>query len=62
MFPDLFKRNYISYEEAQKDSTSFRLGAAKIMDELEDAQRWFEGLAKSLKNYGDYYESIPELI
>jgi hypothetical protein len=62
MFPEIFKKNYISYEEAQKDSISFRLGAAKVVNELEDAQKWFEGLAKSLKSYGEYYESINKLI
>ena len=62
MFPELFERNYLSYEEAQKDSISFRLGAAKFINELEDAQRWFEGLAKSLKNYGEYYERMEKLI
>jgi hypothetical protein len=61
MFPEIYKKNYISYEEAQKDSISFRLGAAKVVNELEDAQKWFEGLAKLLKSYGDYYESSNAL-
>jgi hypothetical protein len=57
MLPDTFKKDYISYEEAGKDSLSFRSGSMRFTEELDEFVGWFSALAKILKTYGEEYSS-----
>lgn len=51
---EIFKKNYcISYEEASRDSLSFRSGSLRLLDELDEIVKWFDGIQKAFKCYGD---------
>lgn len=57
MISELFKREYISYEGAAKDSLGFRCGSIKFIEELDEVMKWCDGLAKACKAYSEDFTS-----